>query len=74
MKNIKIDIYKSIFLLILVVFVYCYYLNTKNGRFIHFGETDKILDSRNGTIYIPLGNGAVENSDSTFYIFKPIIK
>ena len=69
----KIDIYKSIFLLILGVFVYCYYLNTQNGRFIQFKETE-ILDSRNGTIYIPLGNGADENSDSTFYIFKPIIK
>jgi hypothetical protein len=69
----KIDIYKSIFLLILGVFVYCYYLNTKNGRFVQFKESD-ILDTRNGTIYVPLGNALQKNSDSTFLFFKPILK
>lgn len=69
----KIDIYKSIFLLILGVFVYCFYLNTKNGRFVQFKESD-ILDTRNGTIYVPLGNGLQKNSDSTFLLFKPILK
>lgn len=54
MKNIKIDIYKSIFLLILGVFVYCYYENSKNNRFsfIYDKENILILDSKSGATYI----------------------
>ena len=61
MKNIKIDIYKSIFLLILGVFVYCYYLdskmaneNNKIGRYTIIngkGLRILILDTKNGATY-----------------------
>ena len=54
MKKINIDIYKSIFLLILVVFVYFYYQNSKIGRytFTYDKENILILDSKNGATYI----------------------
>ena len=74
MKNTNIDIYKSLLLVILAVFVYCYYLNSQNGRFVHFGETDEILDTRNGGLYRPLKEGYKFTSDSSFIIFQPIIK
>lgn len=50
----KIDIYKSIFLLILGVFVYCYYLNSLNGRFVSiYGDIYQsvILDSKSGATF-----------------------
>jgi len=55
----KIDIYKSIFLLILGVFVYCYFENGKIGRYIKLSERIGsgyydllILDSKSGATYI----------------------
>ena len=54
MKNIKIDIYKSIFLLILGVFVYFYYQNSKIGRYAVIngnGLRILILDTKNGATY-----------------------
>jgi hypothetical protein len=61
MKNIKIDPYKSIFLLILAVFVYCYYLNikiveekNKIGRYTVIngnGLRILILDTKSGATY-----------------------
>lgn len=54
MKKINIDIYKSIFLLILGVFVYFYYQNSKIGRYTFTYDKDNILilDSKNGATYI----------------------
>ena len=51
----KIDIYKSIFLLILGVFVYCYFENNKNDRYIKISESKfdvLILDTKSGATYI----------------------
>ena len=51
----KIDIYKCVFLLILAFFVFCYYLNSQNGRFSFTydmeGEYGLILDTKNGNTY-----------------------
>jgi hypothetical protein len=71
-KDIKIDPYKSIFLILLSIFIYCYYLNSKNGRFVQVN--DNILDSRNGAIYIHGANSMKETPDSAFVILDPIIK
>ena len=67
MKNLKIDIYKSIFLLILGVFVYCYYENSGIGRFskIFDGEGDIVLlDTKSGATYLIEfgGDGKVKNN------------
>ena len=68
MKNIKIDIYKSIFLLILGVFVYCYYENSKIGRFVVYignrGGAPIVLDSKNGATYTISSN---ESPNMQFY-------
>jgi hypothetical protein len=52
----KIDIYKSVFLVILAVFVFCYYLDSQNGRFSFTydleGKYGLILDTKNGTTYL----------------------
>lgn len=68
MKNIKFDIYKSLFLLILAAFIYIFYLNSLNGRFIQFGENE-IIDTKNGSIYeINYQNSTTE------LVIKPINK
>jgi len=38
-----------------MVLVYCYYLNTQNGRFVPIESN--IMISRKGTLYAPLKNG-----------------
>ena len=55
----KIDIYKSIFLLILGVFVYCYFENNKNHRYNKISERNDggyddllILDTKSGATYL----------------------
>jgi hypothetical protein len=65
MKQFKIDIYKSILLLILGVFTYCYYSNSKkdnnrNGRFTEFTNEygfPIILDTKTGATYRIKGDG-----------------
>ena len=72
MKNIKIDPYKSILLLLLSIFIFCYYLNSKNGRFVKFNDSNTILDTRNGKLYTPLKYK--ENADGLFITTNPIIE
>ena len=55
----KIDICKSIFLIILAVFVYCYYENGRIGRYNKLSERKGggyndilILDNKSGATYI----------------------
>lgn len=71
-KDIKIDPYKSIFLLLLSVFIYCYYLNSKNGRFVRYNDSNYILDTRNGKLYTPLNYK--KSTDALFITTNPIIK
>jgi hypothetical protein len=71
-KDIKIDPYKSIFLLLLSIFIYCYYLNSKNGRFTSSNDKGEITDTRTGKVYIPLNYK--ESADPSFISTKPIIK
>jgi hypothetical protein len=76
MKTLNIDIYKSILLLILAVFVYCYYDNSRIGRFKKLSERKRsgyndflILDSKNGATYIIDydGDGKVRLNSHTLY-------
>ncbi len=72
LKGIKVEPYKLIFLLLLSIFIYCSYLNSKNGRFLRFNDTNTILDTRNGKLYTPLNYN--KTVDSLFIVTDPIIK
>ena len=78
MKNIKIDIYKSIFLLILWVFVYCFYLNTQNGRFQLGSNVDlshfEIIDTHSGAVYQKSAADFNLSADTLILINHPIIQ
>lgn len=76
MKNLNIDIYKSILLLIFAVFVYCYYDNSRIGRFKKLSERRGsgyydfiILDTKSGATYIIEydGDGKVRLNSQSLY-------
>lgn len=56
MKNLKIDLYKIIFLSLFGILVYCYNENSKIGRFVQIKNNSNlrriiILDTKSGATY-----------------------
>ena len=78
MKNLKIDLFKIAFTIILVGFfiVFCQYLSVfkeytetqQNGRFLLSNEGYMIIDTRSGAVYEWDGENSVN------VLNKPIIK
>lgn len=56
MKSLKIDVYKSIFLILVGTFVFVYYLNSKKENYsiisINDGNRYVILNTKDGTQYL----------------------
>ena len=70
MKDIKTDLFKILFLIAVIYFVYSYKENSKIGRFMPIGATNSsVLDTKNGSVYVK-----EENRDSFKLIVKPILK
>jgi len=63
MKNLKIDIYKSFFLIIFGIFVFLYYLNSKKEDYtiisINDGQRYLILNTKDGTQYLFKSNATL---------------
>ncbi len=60
MQKLKIDFYKTIFLIVLAIFTYCYYMNLQVGRFSQINDKygfPLILDTKSGATYKMSGMG-----------------
>lgn len=53
MKRFNFDFFKISIILILLGFLLCFHLFTKNGRYVKTDNFSVVLDSRNGTLTTP---------------------
>jgi hypothetical protein len=77
MKSLKIDVYKSIFLIIVGAFVFVYYLNSKKENYtiisINDGKRYVILNTKDGTQYLYRCNDFNKN-DATLQSKSTLLK